>query len=151
MPTKEEQKKEALKRLDFLAKNGMSFKEPINAFKKGSVGIFENLGAPFRATYYDLYLNKGDETYDKIIDAKETFESEYDSVVYLIQITHTDFGDLVTMFYVNQAQDSWDLDMADLQDGIAYADVYNITTEYAELGTIKFAYDKSCGGIYRVA
>lgn len=151
MTMKEEQRKEALKRLDFLAKNGMSFKEPIKAFEKGSVGIFENLGAPFRATYYDLYLNKGDERYDKIIDAKETFESEFDSVVYLIQITHTDIGELVSMFYVSESRDSWEWDKQDLKEGITCADVYNLDDEYADLGNIQFAYDKSCGGIYRVA
>ena len=153
MATLEERKEEALKRLNILKANGMTFTQPIEAFKKGSVGIFENQGAMARAVYYDLYLNKGDnDKYDKIIKYKEELEAKWDYTVYLIQIAHTNFGTCVSMFYVSNSEEDWEWDRSDLKENYAYVDCYNMTyEECSEGGTIGFAYDKAYGGIYRTA
>lgn len=148
-----ERKEEAVKRLQFLKKKGMKFgKEPIEAFKRGSVGIFENQSRIFRSTYYDLYMNKSQEDYQEIIKAKEEFESKRNCTVYLIQISHTDFGKCVSMFYVSDTEEEWGMDNSDLNEGYTYAYVYNQTyPDYSEIGSIGFAYDNMCGGIYRTA
>ena len=153
MATLEERKEEALKRLNILKTNGMAFAQPIEAFKKGSVGIFENQGRIARAVYYDLYLNKGDnDKYDRIIKYKEELEQKWDYTVYLILISHYDFGDIATMFYVSECKEDWEYDRQDLKEGYTYADCFNMTEEdFSEGGTIGFSYDAMYGGLYRTA
>lgn len=153
MTTLEERKEEALKRLEILKANGMNYAEPIKAFKKGSVGIFENLGRTARAIYYDLYLNKGNnDRYDRIIEYKEDFEKKRNCTVYLILISHTEFGDLASMFYVSEAKEEWKYDIQDLESGYTYSEVFNMTDEdCSEGGSIGFSYDAMYGGLYRTA
>ena len=148
-----QRKEEAVKRLQFLKKKGMKFgKAPIDAFKNGSVGIFEYQNSIFRSTYYEGYMNESQEEYQEIIKAKEEFESERNCTVYLIQISHTEFGKCVSMFYVSDTEEEWAMDNSDLNDGYTYAYVYNQTyPDYSEIGSIGFAYDGRCGGVYRTA
>lgn len=151
MATKEERKIEGMKRLQYLASRGMEFKTPIQAFKNNKVGIFENQGGFAKAVYYDLYLNQGQEDYDTLIKAKEEFEEEYNSTVYLIQISHTSFGKCATMFYVSNNQEEWKMDWDDLKENCACCNVYNFDFEESEIGSIGFEYDRMFGGIYRTA
>lgn len=148
---KELQKEECVKRLNLLIANGMGFKEPLKAFtKKNDVGIFERQNKTFKAIYQELYLNEGDEMYDKIIEAKENFESEYDAMVYLIQITHTNFGTMASIFYVSKNEEEWENDIEMLKEKSQYVYVANLDDKYcSEIGEIGFDYDKLCGGIYR--
>lgn len=151
MTTLEEKKIEGLKRLNYMVQRGMEFKKPIELFKRDKVGIFENLGGFSRAVFYDLYLNESDEEYKEMIEAKEQFEKEYNALVYLIQISHTGFGKCVSMFYVCDQKEEWEMDWDDLKNNIACVNVYNQTYQESEIGSIGFAYDGLCGGIYRTA
>ena len=130
--TIEERKEEALKRLEYLAKNGMKFKAPIEAFKHNEIGIFENQGSIFKAVYYNLKQNRSQKEYQEMYEKVVEFESEYNATVYLIQITHTEFGKAISMFYVSKCVNTYCGNMHDI-------------------GSIEFAYDRTCGGIYRVA
>lgn len=151
MSTMQAKRQEGVKRLRFLASMGMELKEPIKLFTYGNVGIFENQGKYARAVFYNLMLNKGSEDYDQIIEAKNEFEKEYNCLVYLIQITHTEFGKLVSMLYVSDNSKEWESDFKDLKDKTPYANVYNQTYEESEIGRIGIEYDRMYGGIYRTA
>ena len=151
MTTKEERKIEGMKRLQYLASKGMTFKKPIIAFKNNKVGIFENQGSFARAVYYDLYLNRGQEDYDKMIKAKEEFEEEYNATVYLMQVSHTEFGKQVSMFYVGNNKEEWKMDWDDFNYNCACCNVYELDYDNNEVGSIGFEFDKVFGGIYRTA
>lgn len=151
--TKEEQKKEALKRLNLLKEKGMKFHKPvIDCFKKGDVPIFENQGMPFRSVFYYLYGNQGQDPYDEIIRYKEEFEKEYHCLVYLILITHSQFGTLYDMLYVSRNEEEWEMDIDELKQGYSYVNCVNASDPMlSEIGEIGFKYDSVCGGIYRSA
>lgn len=148
-----ERKEEALVRLNMLKKNGMKFaKEPIEAFKNGSVGIFENQGGVFRSTYYDLYLNKTQKEYQEMIELKEEFERKHNCTVYLMQISHCEWGKNISMFYVSDSESEWEMDRNDLNEGYPLVYVVNVDDpSCSEFGSIGFKYDSVCGGIYRTA
>lgn len=152
MSTLQAKNQEGIKRIEFLKNNGMKFgKQVLDTFKSGGVGIFENQGMPFRSVYYSLYLNKGQKEYDEIIEEKENFEKEYQAKVYLILISHTEFGKLVSMLYVSNHNEEWNYDNEDLKEKVAYAYVFNQTdNDCSEIGSIAFEYDSICGGIYRI-
>ena len=149
--TKEEKRIEALKRLQYLSKNGMKYKEPITAFENGDIGIFENQGSVFKSVYYSLDLNQGQYPYNKIKEEVAKFEEEYNSVVYLIQLAHTQFGKVYNMFYVSDNEEEWEMDWDDLKQKYSVVYCYNISDPMGcEIGSIAFEYDNICGGIYRV-
>lgn len=150
--TKEKQRKEALKRLEILKKNGMVYSKPvIDTFKKGDVPIFENQHPLFRSTFYYLYGNQGQEPYDTIIREKEKFEKEFGCMVYMILISHSNIGTCYDMFYVSKNEEEWQMDIDELEQGYSYVNCYNASYDESEIGEIGFAYDKAMGGIYRTA
>ena len=155
MLNQQQRKEEAIKRLEFLKKNGMSYAPALNCFKEGKdVPMFEYQGGPFKAVYYQLYLNGSDEEYKRIIEAKEHFEKEHDCTIYMILINHTRMGKMITMFCVTQYDDDKDelkMQWDNLKEGYALSYAY-LDNDYQmyDMGDIKFEYDKLCGGIYRV-
>ena len=154
--TKEEMKNEALRRLEVLKEMGKKkkavfFKTPIDFFKNGDVPIFENQNRIFKSVFYGLYLNKGNDPYDSIIAKKEEIEKEDGNLVYLIQISHTCFGDMAYMFVVSSEKSEWALDEEDMKEQIAFTYAYNMSDDYcSEYGSIKFEFDSSCGGLYAI-
>jgi len=151
MANQMERKEEALKRITFLEKNGMKFKGVRESFEKGSVGIFERQNRMFQAVFFDLYLNKGSEDYNKLIAKKEELEKQ-DLTVYMIQITHFEFGTVASFFYVSANEEEWTYDWDDLKENYSMCYGYNMDDDMcSEYGTIGFVYDKACGGIYRTA
>ena len=146
---KNKQRNEAIKRLGIMKSKGLKFyKQALDTFKKGDVPIFENQGTPFRSVFFYLYGNKGQDPYDKIIKLKEQFEKEYNTMVYMVLITHTkEIGTCYDMLYISKNEEEWDMDNEDLE--------YNQVVSYCcsgvcnEIGTIEFAYDNVGGGIYR--
>lgn len=144
---------EALRRLQILKEKGMKFHKPVyDCFCRRDTPIFENQGLGFRSVFYSLYGNKGQEPYDEIIKAKEEFEKEYNSLVYLILITHSNFGTLYDMLYVSHNDEEWEFDRDELEQGYAYVNCVNADDPMlSEIGEIGFKYDNVCGGIYRSA
>jgi len=152
--TLEQRRDEALKRLDFLKKHGMTYGAAVRAFRdKGDIGIFENQGGFANAVYYEMRLNSGDnDFYDELCTQVDCFESENDATVYLILVNHTMFGELVSFLYVSDQPQEWEDDMDDLKNQMALVYVYNRDDDMlSEFGSISFAYSPAFGGIYRVS
>jgi hypothetical protein len=147
------QREEAIKRLEWLKANGMTYSPATTVFKKGEdVGIFENQGGPFDAVYYNLKLNTGDnDMYDKLNKVYEKLEGN-ENVVYLIQISHTEFGTLASFFYVSTEESEWKYDWEDLKHGEQLCYVANLDDEMcSEYGSIGFKFSRTMGGIVRTS
>lgn len=143
---------EAIKRLEYLQSHGMSYEPAVNVFKRGEdIAIFERQNNLFDAVFYCLKLNAGDNgMYDKLLKIYEELEADGD-VVYLIQISHTEFGTCASFFYVSDTEGEWELDLADLKENYSCCYVANLDDDSSEYGTIEFKYSKACGGIVRTA
>lgn len=145
-------REEAIRRLEILKERGMTYTPPLKAFKSGEdIGIFENMGYGAEAIYYALYLNTGDDGfYDKLAQAVKEFEAQHNAVVYLILVTHSEFGTMCDMFYVSDYKSEWEQDVDDLKNG--YSCVYCCNMDepmFSEIGSIAFKASKLYGGIYR--
>lgn len=150
---RELQLKEAIKRLDFMKERGLSYTPAINVFKRGDdVPVFEDQGRGFDAVFYCLKLNAGDDgMFDKMNEIYKRLEAE-GSVVYLVQVSHTEFGTVASFFYVSDSPEEWKMDWDDLKENCSCTYSANLDIEeYSEYGTIAFAYSKMCGGIVRTA
>lgn len=77
------------------------------------------------------------------------FETERNSLVYLANLCNTEFGRLLSLFYVSDHEEEWELDNEDISDGYALVYCINIDApDLSEFGTIAF---KSInGGIKRI-
>ena len=91
----------------------------------------------------ELYLSMGygdrkvKENEFNVINAINEFEKEYNSYVYYIIFTRTNFGDCYSMLYVSNHKEEWGADRKDIENKEPYAYVYNETTPYcSEIGSI---------------
>lgn len=77
-------------------------------------------------------------------------EDEYNIVVYHVIESNTDFGRLLTMLYVSDSSDEWELDDELFDSNCQYAYVKNLDDDMcSEFGAIN--YQKACGGLIRTA
>lgn len=77
-------------------------------------------------------------------------EKDYDLFVYHGILTHTEFGTLISLFYVSDEQDEWQLDYDDMKDNYACVYVLNLDDDIcSEIGSIQ--YEKINGGLKRIA
>ena len=78
------------------------------------------------------------------------FEQEYDSLVYHVIHNFTEFGELLTLFYVSDDEEEWEYDREDLKNGYACAYVKNLSDDMcSEFGAICFR--QQFGGLIRTA
>ena len=78
------------------------------------------------------------------------FETEHDALVYHVIHNYTEFGELLTFFYVSDQEEEWKYDRADLKDGYACAYVKNLDEEaFSEFGSV--AFKEQFGGLVRTA
>ena len=78
------------------------------------------------------------------------FETEHNALVYHVIHNFTEFGELLTFFYVSDYEEEWKCDRADLKDGYACAYVKNLDEEaFSEFGSI--AFKQQFGGLVRTA
>ena len=78
------------------------------------------------------------------------FETEHGALVYHVIHNYTEFGELLTYFYVSDHEDEWEYDRADLKDGYACAYVKNLDEDaFSEFGSI--AFKQQFGGLVRTA
>lgn len=138
---KEKQKNEALKRMAML--NLMP--QVIKDFKKNNkVYYSERQNAFFNAI---LYWLDNEPNYVEIVNK---FEKEHNCLVYHCQLTHMEFGDLLSLLYVSENEEEWEQDKKDLREGYAFSYVANIGCEcYNDFGTIGIR--PSQGGVLRTA
>lgn len=91
-----------------------------------------------------LYEVNEDE--QKIIDE---FESKHGGLVYHMIHNMTEFGELYTILYVSKDISEWTADRYDLEDGLAFAYVKNVTDDWcSEFGTVSIR--PSIGGLVRI-
>ena len=71
-----------------------------------------------------------------ILGTAREFEDEYGALVYHIIKSITNFGTMYSMLYVSKHEEEWTLDMSDIKNGQAYANVYNDKLHFSEIGAI---------------
>ena len=78
------------------------------------------------------------------------FETEHNALVYHVIHNYTEFGELLTFFYVSDHEEEWEYDRADLKDGYACAYVKNLDEDaFSEFGSV--AFKEQFGGLVRTA
>lgn len=130
------------KKLEAIRRMGMLdlYKPYITAFdKRNEIFLSEMTGG--------VYEFSSD---TELIAKIKEFEQEYNALVYHVIHTYTQFGELYNFLYVSDHNEEWICDHDDLENGYAYAYVWNKTDEWcSEIGSIgvrgKF------GGIVRTA
>lgn len=131
---REIKKQEAIKRL-----NTMNIiEDAINQFIEDDIVMVSD--NPFGMLYW---LN---DDYKKLV---AEFETEYNGLVYIANYCVTEFGRLLSLFYVSDYDEEWEMDNEDIAEG--YAMVYCINldcTDFSEFGSI--AYESINGGIKRI-
>ena len=128
--TREELKQECVRRMHKLG----IMPKVIGDFKKS---FHKHYKSEFNGILYWL-----DEEEQRIVD---TFEAENpDCIVYHTYKAHTNFGDMLYLFYVNENYTKEDYFDEDLESGIIFSYVHNFTDEWcSEFGS---AYIKSING-----
>ena len=119
---------------------------------QGDVPIFERQNAMFSDVHYSLKLNKGEEPYTSLALKVEELKLKYNCHTYLIQLTHFEFGDVYSFFYVPlNEEELWEEDKQNLKENYSYVYAFNIDEPmYSEFGEIMFK-KGSMGGIVRTA
>ncbi len=78
----------------------------------------------------------------------KSFEDEHEAIVYHIIKDHTEFGTLLTLFYVSKHICEWERDNSDLKNNIQLCYVKNLDEDmFSEFGYIGFK--KMIGGLQR--
>lgn len=78
------------------------------------------------------------------------FEAEYNSIVYHVIHTFTQFGELYNFLYVSDYQEEWEMDNEDIKDNYVMCYVWNKDDDIcSEFGAI--AVRQKFGGLVRVA
>lgn len=112
-------------------------KNVINEFKEGTLNMSENGGF--------LYWIEG-EMLTKIRDVEE----RYNIVVYHAIHDYTDFGEILTLMYVSDDEEEWEMDRDDLTNGYPCAYVINLDDDYcSEFGSVQVV--PQIGGLKRIA
>lgn len=78
------------------------------------------------------------------------FEAEYHTLVYHANLVHTrELGDLLSLFYVSNNLEEWEMDRDDIKENFALVYCVNLAIpEFSEFGTIEFR--PTNGGIKRI-
>ena len=144
---KENLKNEIKERLTIMGVAPMFRKQAVN----GDVLIFERQNSVFSDVHYSLKLNKTQEPYIDLALKVEELKLKYNLHTYLIQLTHMEFGDLYSFFYVPLNEENlWSQDKEDLKNHYSYVYTYNASEPYySEFGEIGFE-KGNMGGIVRI-
>lgn len=143
----EQIKQEIKERMKAMGINGQFIKQAL----KGDVVIFERQSAIFSDTYYSLEQNKSQEPYISLALKIEELKLKYGFIPYMVQLTHTSFGDLYSIFGIEKQEEEWEYSKDDLKYNQAFVYVYNASDEEcSEFGTIGWQ-KGNMGGIVRTA
>lgn len=143
----EQIKQEIKERMKLMGINGQVIKQVL----KGDVAIFERQNQIFSDVYYSLDINKTQEPYTSLALKIEELKLKYGMTPYMVQLTHTSFGDLYSIFAIEKDQDEWEYAKEDLKSNLAFVYVYNASDiECSEFGTIGWT-KGNMGGIVRTA
>lgn len=123
----------------------------IKAAIKGDVVIFEFQNKIFSDVYYSLEQNKSQEPYTSLALKIEELKLRYGFTPYMVQLSHTSFGELYSIFGIEKQQEEWEYSKSDLKENLAFVYVYNASDEdCSEFGTIVWV-KGNMGGIIRTA
>lgn len=133
--SKEIKKAEAIKRMKALK----LFAPCIKAFKdRDEVQLSEMTGGLYE-------FSRETELTAKV----KEFEAEYNTLVYHVIHTFTQFGELYNFLYVSDHEDEWEMDNDDIKDNYVMCYVWNKDDDWcSEFGTI--AVRQKFGGLVRV-
>lgn len=132
MANKQEQKKEAVKRLKALK----IFSEAIKVFEKEG----------------RVMVSEGGFLYDANEDQKElisSFEEEFGGLVYIVIHNNTEIGELYSLLYVSKEEEEWKMDWEDMREGYQVAAVYNMSNYIPELDIGSIGIQPRFGGLIR--
>lgn len=133
---KDRQRIEAAKRLTALG----VIEEIVTRFViEGVVYVSERQNSVFPAVLYFAT------NYPELIKKIKAFEEDLNALVYHVQLTHTQFGEMYAMFYVSEQESTWEQDFEDIESNRTYVKVWNGDIE--EIGLIGFK--EVMGGIVR--
>ena len=121
MATREEMMTEAISRMEALHLHP----NVIHDFKCGTINVsVDNTGI----------LMWANEDEQQII---KDCEEKFGCVVYHVITCDTDFGRMFNMLFVSQYDEEWDIDREDLAEGMAIADVRNLSDDLlSDVGSI---------------
>lgn len=141
MTLRERQKEEAIKRMKTLGLMSNVIKD----FEKNNkVYYSERQNAFFNAILYWI------DNEPEFIKTVKQFEKKHNALVYHCQLTHLECGDVLSLLYVSTNENEWQQDKEQLTQGIAYAYVKNLKSDYdSEFGSIGVR--PSMGGVLRTA
>lgn len=123
----------AMKSLDIYAPYIKKFE------KDGTITLFEGFGG--------YYIDEHQEP--ELLKKIKEFEAEYESIVYAVTHTFTQFGELYEFLCISKYEEEWEDTLANIKDGYVWSYVWNKTDEWcSEFGTI--AVKSFGGGIARV-
>lgn len=143
--TKEQQKQEAIRRLEMLQKKGMH-ENVLADFKEGRVNVSERVRLGRNAPACGILYWLDEQPYAPIAKA---FEQEHGALVYHATLERTEMGTMLDLFYIDGEDEAWSEDRADIRDGYAFAYVANLDyPAFSEFGSIAFAV--SGGGLIRL-
>lgn len=114
-------------------------------FEEGIINYSENMGGVFKGM---LFWAKNRED---ILQAIQKFEESHkDSKVYHTILTRTEFGELLSILYVNgKEEENWENERFDLKNGNAFAYVENLSDNFlSEFGYIGI--ESTNGGLTRI-
>ena len=134
---REDQKKEALARLEILKAKGLM---PVvyNKFKKKNSELYYSFPSPLGGILY--YFNDLGGIQNKWYTLLKEFEEFYKALVYHV-IYHRIDGDGVLMFlYVSNQRHEWDIDREELMADTPFVYACNVTNPlYSEYGNTEIA------------
>ena len=143
--TREQQNREAIRRLGMLQKKGMH-ENVLADFKEGRVSVSERVCFGPNAPACGILYWLDEQPYAPIAKA---FEQEHGALVYHATLERTEMGTMLDLFYIDGDDESWGEDRADIRDGYAFAYVANLDhPAFSEFGSIAFAV--SGGGLIRL-
>jgi len=80
----------------------------------------------------------------------KNFETKHNVLVYHIELSHLEFGDCLSLFYVNGHKDGWAWEKKNMRAGYCYCYVKNLDDDFcSKFGSIGFK--PLNGGVKRVA
>ncbi len=136
------QKQEAISRMQQLR----IMPKVIDSFRRSNrVFYSERQNQMFDAVLYWLDNNK---EWDKAV---KDFEKEYNVIAYHCQLTHFEFGDVLSVLYVSNNEEEWQHERNELKNGYVIVKCFEVSGNSAyesDIGYIKVK--PSMGGIARI-
>ena len=132
--TKEEKKKEAIKRMKELD----IIPDAIKQFTNSNTLMVSE--PPFGGLYW---LDKEQK------EMVRKFEEEYNALVYMVVRSHTQFGMTDSLLYISDYKEEWEMDRIDLKNNFVMT--YSINHDnpiFSEFGSI--IVKQTCGGLIRI-